>query len=210
MSRTPSKVTVVSFYYDFRMYPAMKDQTAESDNELFARVQNENDAQAFRILYGRYKRRIFAYCLQIVKDEESAKDAFQTTFAAVYEQRGSYTPGTFSAWLFTIAKRTSMRVWSDRRVTTLPPGVEAFDVDELIDEHDVTDVDVFLLEALRKAIDKLGPDYKEAIELRFFQGLAFEEIAQTVGISLSLAKVRVTRAKQMLQRLMNLAPDDIS
>lgn len=210
MVATHVKVTVVSFCHDYRMYPAMKDQTAETDNELFARVQHENDAEAFRVLYGRYKRRIFAYCLQIVKDEESAKDAFQTTFAAIYEQRLSYTPGTFSAWLFTIAKRTAMRVWSDRRVTSTPPGVEAFDVDELVDEHDATEVDVFLLEALRKAINNLGPDYKEAIELRFFQGLAFEEIAQTLGISLSLAKVRVTRAKQMLQRLMNLDPDDIS
>lgn len=188
----------------------MKDLTVETDNELFARIQNEDDAQAFRILYGRYKRRIFAYCLQIVKDEESAKDAFQTTFAAVYEQRKSYTPGTFSAWLFTIAKRTAMRVWSERRVSNVPAGVEPFDAEELIDEHDATEVDVFLHEALRKAINSLGPDYKEAVELRYFQGLAFEEIAQTLGISLSLAKVRVTRAKQMLQRLMNLEPDDIS
>ncbi len=192
------------------MYPAMKDLTAETDNELFARIQSHDDAQAFRVLYGRYKRRIFAYCLQIVKDEESAKDAFQTTFAAVYEQRMSYSPGTFSAWLFTIAKRTAMRVWTDRRVTSLPTGTEPFDMEELVDEHDATEVDVYLLEALRKAINRLGPDYKEAVELRYFQGLAFEEIAQTLGISLSLAKVRVTRAKQMLQRLMNLEPDDIS
>jgi len=192
------------------MYPAMKDLTVETDNELFARIQNHDDAQAFRVLYGRYKRRIFAYCLQIVKDEESAKDAFQTTFAAVYEQRMSYTPGTFSSWLFTIAKRTAMRVWTDRRATRLPVGEVPIDIEELIDEHDATEVDVYLLEALRKAINRLGPDYKEAVELRYFQGLAFEEIAQTLGISLSLAKVRVTRAKQMLQRLMNLEPDDIS
>ncbi|CAN5489242.1 sigma-70 family RNA polymerase sigma factor [soil metagenome] len=188
----------------------MKDLTVETDNELFARIQNHDDAQAFRVLYGRYKRRIFAYCLQIVKDEESAKDAFQTTFAAVYEQRMSYTPGTFSSWLFTIAKRTAMRVWTDRRATRLPVGEVPIDIEELIDEHDATEVDVYLLEALRKAINRLGPDYKEAVELRYFQGLAFEEIAQTLGISLSLAKVRVTRAKQMLQRLMNLEPDDIS
>lgn len=187
----------------------MNDMTAETDNELFARIQKNDDPQAFSILYRRYKRRIFAYCLQIVKDEESAKDAFQTTFAAVYEQRMSYTPGTFSAWLFTIAKRTAMRVWSDRKNTLLPNGVEPFDTEFLIDEDDATGADVFLHEALMKAIEKLGPDYREAIQLRYFKGLAFEEIAQTVGISLSLAKVRVTRAKQMLQRLMNLEPDDI-
>lgn len=103
-----------------------------------------------------------------------------------------------------------MRVWTDRRATRLPVGEVPIDIEELIDEHDATEVDVYLLEALRKAINRLGPDYKEAVELRYFQGLAFEEIAQTLGISLSLAKVRVTRAKQMLQRLMNLEPDDIS
>ena len=181
-----------------------------TDNELFVLVRDQNDVAAFRELYRRYHKRIFAYCAQIVKDEELARDAFQNVFSAVYEQRKQFEPGEFSAWLFTIAKRQSMRVHQRYVADRVPSEIEEQILEELPSETAGKDADALLHDALNKAIEGLSPEFKEVIRLRYFKDLPYQEIADALNISLSLAKVRVNRAKAALQKAMNLNPDDVS
>jgi RNA polymerase sigma-70 factor (ECF subfamily) len=179
------------------------------DNELFRLVQERNDAEAFKVLYRRYHKRIFAYCLQFVKNEEAARDAFQNTFAAVYEQRMQFVPGEFSKWLFTIAKRQSMKVYSSMVTDRVPDDHDDTSLEHVRDEDDRTDVDVVLNDMLSAALQTLTPEFRTALQLRYFHDLPYEDIAEQLGISLSLAKVRVNRAKAQLQRALHLQPDDL-
>ncbi|MBK9182047.1 MAG: RNA polymerase sigma factor [Ignavibacteria bacterium] len=170
-----------------------------SDEDLMHRVQRD-DVEAYRELYNRYKKRMFAYILQIVRDQEVAKDVFQTVFSTVFANRDQFTYGTFRAWLFTIAKRTAMRAWTEEAPSRAAAGMdEAYDP---IDEDDKTGHDVILSDALRTAIEKLTPEFQEALQLRYYEDLSFEEISERMNTTLSLAKVRVTRAKQALRKLM--------
>lgn len=170
-----------------------------SDEELMLRVQRD-DVEAYRELYNRYKKRMFAYILQIVRDQEVAKDVFQTVFSTVFANRDQFTYGTFRAWLFTIAKRTAMRAWTAEAPSRAAEGMsETFDP---IDEDDRTGHDVVLSEALHTAIGKLTPEFQEALRLRYYEDLSFEEVSEKLNITLSLAKVRVTRAKQALRKLL--------
>ena len=73
---------------------------------------------------------------------------------------------------------------------------------DILPADDAQSSDIFMSEALQKAIVKLQPDFREALELRYMSELSYEEIASALNISLSLAKVRVFRAKQMLQEYM--------
>lgn len=170
-----------------------------SDEDLMLRVQRD-DVEAYRELYNRYKKRMFAYILQIVRDQEVAKDVFQTVFSTVFANRDQFTYGTFRAWLFTIAKRTAMRAWTAEAPSRAAAGMD--EVYDPIDEDDKTGHDVILSEALRSAIEKLTPEFQEALRLRYYEDLSFEEISEKMNTTLSLAKVRVTRAKQALRKLM--------
>jgi RNA polymerase sigma factor (sigma-70 family) len=177
------------------------DYALHSDEELFELVKS-NDERAFRALYQRYSRRVYAYCLRVVGIRTAADDVFQSVFTAVYEKRDSFTGGNFASWIFTIARNFSIKA-SKRQKRALITNAPIDDyTDYLPDEHDRTGDDVIIKQALRAAIAQLGDDFREALELRYYEGLAYEEIAETLGIGLSLAKVRVFRAKQQLQKIM--------
>ena len=75
-----------------------------SDEDVFALVRDQNDEQAYRALYRRYDKRIYAYCLRALGNPEDARDVFQTISMTIYDKRESFSDGSFAAWLFTITR----------------------------------------------------------------------------------------------------------
>lgn len=170
------------------------DLSQKTDEELFALVRQHNEP-AFRMLYRRYDRRLFAYCLRALGDRKAAEDVFQTIVTTVYEKRELFVGGNFPGWLFTIARNYCLKFKQRQQFHE--------DIDSvghaLSDEADKTGDDPLLKEALQAAIQSLATDFREAIEMRYFDDLSYEQIAQASGISVALAKVRVFRAKKILQ-----------
>ncbi len=170
------------------------------DEELFAMVQ-ENDQQAFSVLYERYNRRLYSYCLRMLGSHAAAEDIFHDVFVKVYDNRQSFRGGSFVKWLFTIGRTTCLNAIRDRK--------HADDVNDLKDllvgsDSSKTGENLFVREALRKAIAGLPPEFREVLILKQFNEYSYDEISDITGISISLAKVRVFRAIKMLQK--TLAP----
>ena len=67
------------------------------------------------------------------------------------------------------------------------------------EEREQHSSDFMLKQALHQAIAKLPEEFREALEMKYFDDLPYEDIAKALGITLSLAKVRVFRAKKMIQ-----------
>jgi RNA polymerase sigma-70 factor (ECF subfamily) len=172
----------------------IQDLIHKTDEELFALVRHNNEP-AFRVLYRRYDKRLFAYCFRALGDKKAAEDVFQTIATTVYEKREHFTGGNFAGWLFTIARNYCLKFKQRQRYNDSIDDV-AFGIS---DESDRTGEDILLKEALRKAIAVLADDFREALEMRYFDGLSYDEIAHALNISVALAKVRVFRAKKMLQ-----------
>lgn len=182
--------------------------TEMNDEELFVKIRDERSESAFNILYKRYDKRLYAYCLRAAGSHDAAKDAFQVVMSVVFEKRESFTGGNYAAWLFTIARHHVMKV-SKRQQRDL---VQNKPIDDEFDDMTPSQSggggsehhDFLLQQALDRAVAQLPEDLREAFELKQYDGLQHEEIAQTLGITVSLAKVRVFRAKQLLRQL--LAP----
>jgi RNA polymerase sigma-70 factor (ECF subfamily) len=58
-------------------------------------------------------------------------------------------------------------------------------------------------DSLRWALGALGPEYREVVELHWFAGLSFEEVAEVMGITRSTAKVRAHRAYSRLRQVLS-------
>jgi RNA polymerase sigma-70 factor (ECF subfamily) len=165
-----------------------------TDEELFALVRDKNDEQAFRSLFKRYDKRLYAYCLRALGSHDEAQDMFQTISLTVYDKRHSFSDGSFAAWLFTIARNFCLKALRGRKHTTeysdemMPP-----------EEREQRSSDFMLKQALHNAIAQLPEEFREALEMKYFDDLPYEDIAKALGISVSLAKVRVFRAKKMIQ-----------
>lgn len=169
-----------------------------SDEELFELVRN-NDEEAFRVLYRRYDRRIFAYCFRALGRRDAAEDVFQTIVMTIFEKRDSFTGGHFAGWLFTITRNQTIKALKKQKATSNIDDIAFL----LNDESDRTGEDVFMNEILRNAIDQLPDEFKRTLIMKHVEGHSYEHIAREMDCTVSLAKVRVFRAKKMLRKIMS-------
>ncbi len=168
-----------------------------SDDQLQAAIQNlrKGSAEAFHLLYNKYSQRVYRFCLRMLAEEAAAEDAFQETFIRVYEHRKSFRGTNFAAWLFTIARHTCLNLIRARK------DHDSFDeVFHGAPEHKPGDVG--LKEQIENAIAILPLTLREALVLREYEECTYQEIAEILGIELSLAKVRVHRARLILRKLL--------
>jgi len=173
--------------------------TLFSDEELFARVRDASDEQAFRTLFKRYDKRLYAYCYRALGSSDDAKDAFQTISLTVFEKRASFSEGSVAAWIFTIARNLCLKTLRQRKHT-----VEVDEQAMASEDNEPQHTDDFMLrQALRESIAKLTDEFREILELRYFDELSYGEIATILGIGESLAKIRVFRAKKQLQIMLS-------
>jgi len=179
----------------------MRNQTTSDrrpvDEEFLATVIEAfkaGDKQAFRMLYDRYDQAIYRFCRHLVVDEALARDAFQETFIRMYEHRQDLRGTNIQSWLFTIARRVSLNLLRARRRTH-----EEFN-ETLHESVDHIDSDVLLREHIDRALALLPVALREALILRDVEGHSYLEIAEIVGIDISLAKVRVYRARLIMRK----------
>ncbi|MBL7999878.1 MAG: RNA polymerase sigma factor [Candidatus Kapabacteria bacterium] len=151
--------------------------------------------EAFQWLYKYFSRNVYRFCLRMVGNEQSAKDAYQETFLRCIEHRAEFRGENFPAWLFTIARRVCLNAIRARR--------QFDEFDEV--EHGVIEIneqDVYMQMHIQKALDSLPVVFKEALILREYDGLSYQEIADVLKIDLSLAKVRVHRARLIIRKIL--------
>lgn len=155
----------------------------------------KGSAQAFHLLYQKYSHQIYRFCLRMLNDREMAEDAFQETFMRVYENRSSFTGDAFSPWLFAIARNTCLNELRKRK-----EKVE-FNEEFMIPTLDKQQ-DVLVKDYIEQAIAKLPISLREAILLREYEDYSYQEIAEILEIELSLVKVRIHRARQLLKEML--------
>jgi len=155
----------------------------------------EGSAEAFRILYDAYGQKVYRYCLRLIGDTDVANDCFQETFVKIYENRAHFKGTSFGAWLFKIAHNNCMNHLRSKKHTE--------EIQDVFFASDNVEADDYgLKKEIRKALQKLPEALREAIILREYEDLSYYEIAEVLGIDISLAKVRVFRARTQLKNLL--------
>lgn len=157
-------------------------------------------AEAFHLLYTRYQQRVYRFCVKMMSCDVAGKDAFQETFLRMFEHRSEFRGNNFPAWLFTIARNVCLNMLRKRR---------AFDSyeDEMHGGRSATnklaESDIIMRNNIDKAVAQLPVELREALILREYEEYSYKEIAQIVGIEISLAKVRVHRARLILRKVLS-------
>lgn len=194
-----------------------------SDLELIGLAQKGEQAP-FTILFERYHHGVMAHINEILYNSdnnnivrelsEQPQDICQETFNKAFLHIGSYnTHFQFSTWLYNIAKNATIdyiRRNVKSKDSQLLSQKSSQDVINsrivLKDTPENNMIDSQEYEVAENAIRMLDEKYREAISLYALEGYGYEEIAEELGITISSAKVRVSRAKNKLSEILKDSP----
>jgi RNA polymerase sigma-70 factor (ECF subfamily) len=152
---------------------------------------------AFEALYAALAPPLLAYLTALARDRSVAEDLLQEAFLQIHRSRHTYRSGLpVRPWVFTIARH----VWlMDRRHRGRRPQPDR----ELPDLPVPADVEALAeRDGLRRALDAVLPDRREALLLHHVWGFSFAEIGQMLGIRPEAAKLRSSRGMGDLRRLL--------
>ena len=162
------------------------------------RKAQRGDQDAFAAIMRQYERAVFTYVLRIVRDRPLAEDLTQEIFFRAFRSLKRFSSKSlFTTWLFQLARN---RVIDElRAIERRPRGVDLEQVPTLRTAEMPADVRE-TVDAVWRAVGSLNADLKMALLLRDVVGLSYEEIADTLEITLSTVKWRIYVARDRVQR----------
>jgi RNA polymerase sigma-70 factor, ECF subfamily len=188
------------------------------DAELLQRLR-EQSSQAFEQLVDTYQGPVFGFIYRLLEDPSEASDVTQEVFLKVFRKLDEFRGEcSLKTWVYRIAihEASNRRRWFFRHRHRERPMVAERDEDgaqwdQLVDERDTP------YEALRRreqvelvtqAIRAMDERLRVALVLRDIEGLSYNEIAETLQISLGTVKSRILRGREALRaRLQREVPE---
>ena len=157
----------------------------------------EGDRAAFDALFSRYAPRLRQMLGRRISRPQDVADIVQQTFLQLHRARKDFRAGAkLRPWLYTIALNLA-RQYFRRRGRRPEAGLGEFDPPERGGEGNPERTTV--ARELRDALTQLPAAQREVIELHWFEGLPFKEVAAVVGASESAVKVRAHRGYEKLR-----------
>jgi RNA polymerase sigma-70 factor (ECF subfamily) len=186
------------------------DLTTTSDGELLRRI-GEGDALAVAALYDRYAGVLMALSLRIVRDRAEAEDVLHDAFVLVGDRARQYVAerGTVAAWLVTLVRNLSIdRTRRRDRRGAITRDVLAHDPEVGTSAAASADPETLVITAVerarvRKALATLPDVQRVTLEIAFFEGLTYPEIAARENVPLGTIKSRAARALAALREALD-------
>src|SRR4051794_14627013 len=177
----------------------------QPDPDVLRRAQR-GDERAFALILRAYETPIFNYVYRIVGDRALAEDLTQEVFVRVYQALPRFSLRCkFTTWLFQVTKN---RVLDELRARERRPhSVVAIEDAPRLEVVDPPVERLEMIEAVWRAVRELNPDLKMALLLRDVTGLPYNEIADSLEITLATVKWRIFKAREEVQQA--LARDGI-
>jgi RNA polymerase sigma-70 factor, ECF subfamily len=177
----------------------------KQESEIILRILG-GERDAYALLVDSYKGPVFNLAYRMTGSYEDARDLAQEAFLRAYRNLRHFDrEKRFFTWIYTIGlnlirrhlKQCGRNTYQETAERSFPPagiqGGERVEQD-MIRSQEISRLEICLL--------KLPAELREAVVLRFYQDLPFEEIARVADASVSAVKMRVYRGLEKLRRLM--------
>jgi RNA polymerase sigma-70 factor, ECF subfamily len=177
------------------------DLARDADERLAERIRS-GDSSALGELYDRYGAHALAVAQRVVGAREEAEDVVHDAFVAVWRKIDRFDPtrGSLRAWLMTIVRNRGVDRLRARR-----PSLDIEDADErsLLRSGPNPTWEAVIertsVDELRSAISTLPPEQRRAIELAYFEGYTYRQVAELTGVPAGTANGRMRLALSKLR-----------
>jgi len=173
-----------------------------ADAELLARVR-EADREALHALYRKYYHPLLRFTYRLTGQLEIAQETVNDVMLVVWRDAASFEGRSkVATWIMGIAYRKAMKrvrrawLWSSRHVAEIDERFERFSPEEAPTER------MELEDLLGRALEALPAEQRAVVELTYFFGCSYDEIAKIVGCPVNTVKTRMFHARAKLKALL--------
>jgi RNA polymerase sigma-70 factor (ECF subfamily) len=185
----------------------MMDSAQPLDDRLLAERLRSGDREALGLLYDRYASVAMAVAVRVVADRELAEDLVHDAYVAVWQKIDRFDPsrGSLRSWLLTIVRNRAID-----RLRGTRPSMEVGEADEQsllrTGPNPTWEAAAARRSAveLRRALGSLPDEQRQAVELAYFGGRTYREIAQLTGVPQGTANGRLRLALAKLRDSLSL------
>jgi len=166
------------------------------------------DQDAVGVLFQRYNKPVFNFALRMLMNRADAEDVTGDVFLILFSKKYTYNPqAKFSTWLFTVVRNNCIdKIRKRKKMTYMwfrknkdhemeewdPSDNRDIPSDQLLHKEEASMV--------KAAIKKLPWNQREALILREYQKLNYEEISKILNCSLENVKILIFRARERLRQ----------
>ncbi len=192
-------------------------EKGQYDYKLVQKALREKNQKAYAELMQRYREPIYFMLLKMVNNKDDADDLTIEAFGKAFKRLEQYTPQfAFSTWLFKIASNNCIDFIRKKRIRAISidqgfttddgDTIEISIKDSVLDPAEALQKEERILK-MREIVDKLKPRYRKLVELRYFDEMAYEEIAEELKLPLGTVKAQLFRAREFLFQMMQSTRD---
>ncbi|MBL0103806.1 MAG: sigma-70 family RNA polymerase sigma factor [Bacteroidetes bacterium] len=172
-----------------------------SDNELLEKFRQEDTRHyAFNLLVRKYQQRLYWHVRRMVVDHDDANDIMQNVFIKVWKALDNFrSDSQLYTWLYRIATNESITFLNSKkkRFTISFDDVENELADKLITDPLFTGDKIQL--KLQQAVLRLPPQQRLVFNMKYFDGLKYEEISEILNVSVGGLKASYHHAVKKIE-----------
>lgn len=176
----------------------------QKDDRILAQKAKKGDGLAYAKLFNRYKDTLYYMVYKMVNNKSDAEDLTAEAFDRAFRNLNQYDPKyAFSTWLFSIASNHSIDFL--RKHKSKRHAGESQVIEDTIQSTELNPEEVLIsqqqIAEIRELLKQLRPEYQNMLELRYFKGYSYTEIAEELEIPLGTVKTQLSRAKAKFGKL---------
>ncbi len=191
---------------------------AKRDYELVLLARDKGDQKAYASLLELYKEAVYYMLLKMTRNTVDADDLTIEAFGKAFRNLKDYSPEyAFSTWLFRIATNNCIDFIRKQRMQTMSMDDDGEDgkgyvskeiknmasqsfspEEEMINEQQK--------KYIREIVLKLKPNYRQLVEMRYFDEMSYEQISQALNMPMGSVKAKLFRARNLLQEIIKKYP----
>jgi len=176
----------------------------DPDILLVKRIQAESSRESFEILYDKYSKKVFNFCLNFLGDEEDAKDCTQEIFIKVFRSINGFRFGaSFYTWLYRLMINScnDMRR-KNKKIEVQQHSDQISNIRSHGDSLDTVLTAKQAMEAFHSALKFMSANARTILILRDVEGRSYEEISSIIKCKPGTVRSRLARARMsMAERL---------
>ncbi|MEO6904513.1 MAG: sigma-70 family RNA polymerase sigma factor [Bacteroidia bacterium] len=187
-------------------------EKAVYDYGLIRSALDKGNQKAYAELMNRYRDSVYFMLLKMINNKDDADDLTIEAFGKAFKRLSQYTPTyAFSTWLFKIASNNCIDFIRKKKMIT-------FSIDRTFENDEGGDMRMDIkaeglnpeehiikkqkIKQMRDIVETLKPRYRILVEMRYFEELSYEEIAEKLELPLGTVKAQLFRAREFLANIL--------